>query len=645
MQIPKILGSTPPNQRRKLFRRLAALAGLGITGVLLSQEKTGLFPEATAGGTSGTALIIDEGNQGGSTTTLLSGIQSGAAFLVHATATSGNPSGVFGQSDGPGATGVYGVATVTTGPAYGVFGLVFSAGGTGVYAVATATTGTPVGVLGATEGVTPYLAMAGVQGAANTGTGVQGESVSGIGVYGNATSSTGSTQGVFGQSNSTSGFGVYGFAGASTGSTYGVYGTADSPTGICVLGQAGNAGTIPLVAQGASGQTSPLQEWKNSSGVALNVVDPNGNVGIGTASPTDPLTVSVGGSVGGSADLIGMQGSAAGATRSLAVDTSSEGLATNVAARINFIADGVYGAHIAFASRTGSIGTSTTEIMRIATNGNVGIHTNAPLNSLDVVGAVAVGTYAGVNTAPSNGLIVSGNVGIGTTSPSQALTIVGGSIQLDNAQQVYTKTSAGVSTTLFATDSSNNCYFGSPQMMGNLALEAGGGIVFYTGGGYQRGYIDSAGRFVMSVQLGLGVIPNHLIQLSGGAYSDGTTWNPASSIRWKENITPLTNSVETIKQLHPVAYNYKKTPEKRTMGFIAEEVGKVLPTVVDWDSKEEGYAEGYDQTAIIALAVEAVKEQQKTIEQQQAQIGTMHEEIRTLQDAVKRLNADVPVSS
>jgi hypothetical protein len=97
--------------------------------------------------------------------------------------------------------------------------------------------------------------------------------------------------------------------------------------------------------------------------------------------------------------------------------------------------------------------------------------------------------------------------------------------------------------------------------------------------------------------------------------------------------------VETLKQLHPVSYNYKKTPGKRTMGFIAEEVGKVLPTVVDWDEKEEGYAEGYDQTAILALAVEAVKEQQSEIEQLRTENRGMREEIRALQQIVKRLAA------
>jgi hypothetical protein len=122
-------------------------------------------------------------------------------------------------------------------------------------------------------------------------------------------------------------------------------------------------------------------------------------------------------------------------------------------------------------------------------------------------------------------------------------------------------------------------------------------------------------RITNTGQVGIGTTsPTHLIQLAGGAYSDGSTWNPSSSVRWKENIQPLTDGVNTLKQLHPVAYNYKKTPAKRTMGFIAEEVGKVLPSVVDWDKAEPNYAEGYDQTAILALTVEAVKEQQRTIE-------------------------------
>jgi hypothetical protein len=47
-------------------------------------------------------------------------------------------------------------------------------------------------------------------------------------------------------------------------------------------------------------------------------------------------------------------------------------------------------------------------------------------NAGDFSGGVAIGTgYAGVDAAPTNGLVVQGNVGLGSTSPSAALDVVG----------------------------------------------------------------------------------------------------------------------------------------------------------------------------------------------------------------------------
>jgi len=48
--------------------------------------------------------------------------------------------------------------------------------------------------------------------------------------------------------------------------------------------------------------------------------------------------------------------------------------------------------------------------------GNVGIGV-APLSKLDIMGGISAGAYAGINAAPTNGMIVSGSVGIGTSSP------------------------------------------------------------------------------------------------------------------------------------------------------------------------------------------------------------------------------------
>ena len=46
-------------------------------------------------------------------------------------------------------------------------------------------------------------------------------------------------------------------------------------------------------------------------------------------------------------------------------------------------------------------------------------------NPLEVRGSAAIGTYAGVDAAPSNGLIVSGNTGIGTNAPGYLLDVAG----------------------------------------------------------------------------------------------------------------------------------------------------------------------------------------------------------------------------
>jgi len=79
------------------------------------------------------------------------------------------------------------------------------------------------------------------------------------------------------------------------------------------------------------------------------------------------------------------------------------------------------------------VGTLRGDRIVIKEGGNVGIGTTSPQNKLDAAGAVAVGTsYAGTETAPTNGMIIQGNVGIGTTAPGEKLT-VRGNVLLESA--------------------------------------------------------------------------------------------------------------------------------------------------------------------------------------------------------------------
>lgn len=59
-------------------------------------------------------------------------------------------------------------------------------------------------------------------------------------------------------------------------------------------------------------------------------------------------------------------------------------------------------------------------------SGNVGVSTTLSTNKLDVAGGVTIGTtYAGYQTAPSNGMAVQGNMGVGTYITTAQLTVGG----------------------------------------------------------------------------------------------------------------------------------------------------------------------------------------------------------------------------
>ena len=94
-----------------------------------------------------------------------------------------------------------------------------------------------------------------------------------------------------------------------------------------------------------------------------------------------------------------------------------------------------------------------------------------------------------------------------------------------------------------------------------------------------------------------------------------------SSVRYKDNIQPIENPLSTLKKLKGVTFNWKKnnTPD---IGFVAEEVGRHLPQIVDWET-DTRYAQSMDYSKIVPLLVESIKSQQK-------QIDKLHAEIQSL---------------
>lgn len=99
-----------------------------------------------------------------------------------------------------------------------------------------------------------------------------------------------------------------------------------------------------------------------------------------------------------------------------------------------------------------------------------------------------------------------------------------------------------------------------------------------------------------------------------------------SDLRYKTNVRSITSPLEKVKSLRGVYFNWdqksfpdKDFSDKTELGFIAQEVEKVLPEVVSKDKTPEEYRSvKYDK--VVALLVEAIKEQQKQIDSLKSQV-------------------------
>lgn len=106
------------------------------------------------------------------------------------------------------------------------------------------------------------------------------------------------------------------------------------------------------------------------------------------------------------------------------------------------------------------------------------------------------------------------------------------------------------------------------------------------------------------------LIANNAFSVSGSALAN--SWTAKSSIRFKEDVKPLDFDMDKIMQLRPVEFVWKED-KKEDVGFIAEEVGVVIPKIIEYENNGVD-AKGLDYTRIIPYLIECVKEQQKRIE-------------------------------
>ena len=90
-----------------------------------------------------------------------------------------------------------------------------------------------------------------------------------------------------------------------------------------------------------------------------------------------------------------------------------------------------------------------------------------------------------------------------------------------------------------------------------------------------------------------------------------TNFNSLSDVSLKENIRIVEDPLTILKDIEGVKFDWKETG-KSTLGVIAQNVETVLPELVDED--DEGI-KSVNYSGLISVLIEAVKEQQKQIDE------------------------------
>ena len=281
---------------------------------------------------------------------------------------------------------------------------------------------------------------------------------------------------------------------------------------------------------------------------------------------------------------------------------------------------------------------------------NVMVGRSAGQQTLTGNGNVFIGYNAGFNEQGSNKLYiansntsspliygdfvsgitaVNGKLGIGTMAPAQQLHVQGGPGGTALLFRAATGTDAAVfvDVTNNATDTANLRFLRSgvtQWVLSNsptdnslrVAPTKNGSSLVITSGG--------------NVGIGTTTPGAYKLYVSGTSYSTGG-WQ-SSDVRFKEGIVPIEGPLQKVMKMEGVSYSWKTReykdkgfPEGRHYGVVAQEIEKVLPEVVaEGPSGEKTVA----YTELIAVLIEAMKEQQKTIIELSSEVKELRKELR-----------------
>jgi hypothetical protein len=354
---------------------------------------------------------------------------------------------------------------------------------------------------------------------------------------------------------------------------------------------------LRLYCDGTNNPNGIIENVWDSAGTILFrdiLINPSGgNVGIGTSSPAQKLTVSA--TTATQSIVSTTTGNAAFLVLQNSADSSNAYVyATGKELRLSQ-AD-------TSASSIVTVATQNIERMRIDASGNVGIGGANYGNKLALHGGIRfLANEAAATTYTGIGSIVSDNVSISTAGTERMRIDSSGTPMFNCTSQLIrggetfrAQLNAGIAS--FVT--SQSAY---PVI--NLKNSGTNGYMMaFTNASAEIGTISSSGSNV--------------------------AYNTSSDYRLKDNVEPMVGALNTVAQLNPVNWKWKADGSDG-QGFIAHELQAVVPACVTGEKDavdDEGNPryQGIDTSFLVATLTAAIQEQQALITHLQTQITALN---------------------
>ncbi|MFM6929490.1 MAG: tail fiber domain-containing protein [Bdellovibrio sp.] len=361
----------------------------------------------------------------------------------------------------------------------------------------------------------------------------------------------------------------------------------------------GNPGGQILQGGVGPGESLTLDSTANATKGNLILNPAGGKVGIGTTSPSAYLTVQ---GAGTSSGQLQIKDSGYPASNPLS-RSYIQGL-DNTSSTVWYLGDSNPSTQdISFGTTASGYGlnldTNGATRFRIQPDGSIGINTL-------VTNLNGTGTGPGTVTISGSGASAADTGYIELNNPmTPAAGTIGGKLSFNSSVNNGSKTLASIQSTVTGSGGTNGF---------------GGQIIFST----KQDNNISVNMMIMNNlgNLGVGLAPAYKLDVNGDAnlstgsvfriagtqICSGTGCTSSSDRRLKENIQPLSNSLEKILQINGVEYDYKdkaKFSDKHQIGVIAQDVEKVFPEVVITDSKTTLKSVAYDH--LVAPIIESIK--------------------------------------